>query len=80
MLIPIPKLKNKKDLDTACEVLGINLQQNIEDIKKTYKKIALIKHPDKIVSQKLQKVLENKAIERFNQIQEAYEVVIAHKK
>jgi DnaJ-domain-containing protein 1 len=80
MLIPIPKLKNKKDLDTACEVLGINLQQNIEDIKKTYKKIALIKHPDKIVSQKLPKVLENKAIERFNQIQEAYEVVIAHKK
>jgi DnaJ-domain-containing protein 1 len=80
MLIPIPKLKNKKDLDTACEVLGINLQQNIEDIKMTYKKIALIKHPDKIVSQKLPKVLENKAIERFNQIQEAYEVVIAHKK
>ncbi|MDD4974922.1 MAG: DnaJ domain-containing protein [Bacteriovorax sp.] len=80
MLTPIPRLKNKKDVDTACEILGINLQKNTEDIKKIYKKIALIKHPDKIVSQKLPKILESKAIERFNQIQEAYEVVIAHKK
>lgn len=80
LIIPLPRLKNKKDIDTAYEILGINSNQSIEEIKKTYKKIALMKHPDKIVSQKLPKTLEKKAIERFNQIQEAYEVVTAHKK
>lgn len=79
ILSPMPKLKSRKDIQTACEILGITLQQNIEDIKKVYKKIALAKHPDKIVSQKLPKVLERKAIERFTHIQEAYEVIIAHK-
>lgn len=80
MLNPLPKIKNKKDVETASEILGITPDQSIEEIKKTYKKIALIKHPDKIVSKKLPKILERKAIERFNQIQEAYEVIIAHKK
>lgn len=80
MLAPFPKLKNRKDIETACEILGISLQQNIEEIKKCYKKIALVKHPDKIISQQLPKILEKKAIERFNQIQEAYEIVVAYKK
>ena len=79
ILSPMPKLKNRKDLETACEILGVNLLQNAEEIKKTYKKLALTKHPDKIFSQKLPVILEKKAIERFNIIQEAYEVVIAHK-
>lgn len=80
MLSPIPKLKNRKDLDTACEILGLAKESTLEEVKKAYKKMALLKHPDKIVSQKLPKVLERKGIERFNQIQEAYEVIVAHKK
>ena len=80
MLSPIPKLKNRKDLDTALEILGLKVSDDISEIKKAYKKIALIYHPDKIVSLKLPKYLEKKAIERFNQIQEAYEVAIAHNK
>lgn len=80
MLLPIPKLKNRKDIDTASEILGVGKDATLEDVKKTYKKMALQKHPDKIVSQKLPKVLERKGIDRFNQIQEAYEVLTAHKK
>ncbi|MDO9184259.1 MAG: DnaJ domain-containing protein [Bacteriovorax sp.] len=80
VLSPIPKIKNKKDISTACEILGITIDQNTEEIKKAYKKIALVKHPDKILSQKLPKALEQKAIENFNSIQEAYEVIIALKK
>jgi DnaJ-domain-containing protein 1 len=80
ILSPLPKLKNRKDIETACTILGIDLKNSADEIKKTYKKIALLKHPDKITSQKLPSVLERKAIERFNQIQEAYEVIIAHKK
>lgn len=80
MLTPIPKLKSRKDIDTACIILGVAKEAELEEVKKTYKKIALQKHPDKIVSQKLPRVLERKGIDRFNQIQEAYEVIIAHKK
>jgi DnaJ-domain-containing protein 1 len=80
MLSPIPKLKNRKDLDTALEILDLKVTDDISEIKKAYKKIALTYHPDKIVSLKLPKYLEKKAIERFNQIQEAYEVAIAHNK
>lgn len=80
ILSPIQKIKNKKDIKTACDILGITLDQNIEDIKKTYKKIALLKHPDKIVSQKLPAILEKRAISKFNQVQEAYEIIIAHKR
>lgn len=80
MLMPIPRLKNRKDIDGACEMLGIAKEATLEEVKKVYKKIALQKHPDKIVAQKLPKVLERKGIDRFNQIQEAYEVVMAHKK
>jgi curved DNA-binding protein CbpA len=52
----------------------------LEEVKKLYKKLALQKHPDKIVSQKLPKVLERRAFERFNKIQEAYEVITSAKK
>lgn len=80
MLSPIPKLANRKDIATAYLILGVDKTATMEEVKKIYKKIALQKHPDKIVSQKLPKVLERKGIDRFNQIQEAYEVIVAHKK
>lgn len=80
MLTPLPKLKSRKDIDTARSILGISKEATLDEIKKIYKKLALLKHPDKIVSQKLPKVLERKGIDRFNQIQEAYEVILAHKK
>lgn len=80
LITPILKLKNKKDLTTAYEILGLSKDQSLDEIKRKYKKVALLKHPDKIVAQKLPKTLERKAIDRFNQIQEAYEVIMAHKK
>mgnify|MGYP003394145322 CR=1 FL=1 len=80
LIMPIPRLKNRKDIDTAYEIFGLSKDQKLDEIKRKYKKIALLKHPDKIVAQKLPKILERKAIDRFNQIQEAYEVIVAHKK
>jgi curved DNA-binding protein CbpA len=76
----MPKLKNKKDVETAYEILGASPDLSLEEVKKLYKKLALQKHPDKIVSQKLPKVLERRAFERFNKIQEAYEVITSAKK
>jgi len=80
MLSPLPKLKNRKDIETAFQVLGIGAGSSVEEIKKHYKKLALQKHPDKIVSQKLPKMLERKAFDRFNRIQEAYEVILENRK
>lgn len=80
MLAPMPKLKNRKDIETAQNILGVTSSTSIEEIKKIYKKLALQKHPDKIVSQKLPKMLERKAFERFNRIQEAYEVILEGRK
>ncbi len=76
ILTPLPKLKNKKDFETACSILSVSSHQPLQEIKKQYKKIALLKHPDKIVSQKLPKTLEKISIEKYNQIQEAYELIV----
>ena len=77
---PIEKLRNKKDLATAYSILGNTPDQTLEEIKKNYKRIALVKHPDKISSQKLPKYLEQKALTQFALIQEAYEIIVDSKK
>ena len=77
---PIAKLRHKKDLETAYSILGNTADQSIEEIKKNYKRIALVKHPDKINSQKLPKYLEQKALTQFALIQEAYDIIIDSKK
>lgn len=76
----LPKLNNKNDIKTAYEILGVNKEAKLPEIKKIYKRIALQKHPDKIISQKLPPLLEKKGIQKFNQIQEAYEIIITNYK
>ena len=80
LLTPLPQLNSKNDLNTAFEILGITTKTKLPEIKRFYKKIALQKHPDKIISQKLPPFLEKKGIEKFNQIQKAYEIIIAQYK
>lgn len=80
ILSPLPLLKGKKDIETAHKILGTNPEMDIDEIKKIYKKIALAKHPDKIGSQNLPKILEKKAISQFGKIQESYEIILASKK
>ena len=80
IMSPVPKILNRKDIENAYLVLGVSKEQSLEEIKKVYKKIALQKHPDKIVSQKLPKIIERKAIDKFNKIQEALEIIVENKK
>jgi hypothetical protein len=80
ILSPMPQLQGKKDVETAHKILGTNPEMDIDEIKKAYKKIALVKHPDKISSQNLPKTLEKKAISQFGKIQESYQIIIANKK
>jgi DnaJ-domain-containing protein 1 len=80
IMAPTPKILNRKDIANAYLVLGVTKDQSLDEIKKVYKKIALQKHPDKIVSQKLPKIIERKAIDKFNKIQEALEIIVENKK
>ncbi len=80
ILVPLPKTEHKKDFTTAFKILKLDEETETEDVKKSYKKIAMLKHPDKIGQMKLPKALESKALHKFNQIQEAYDIIMNHRK
>jgi len=80
VLIPTPKVQNKKDITTAYTILKATPEMEMEEIKKIYKKMAMLKHPDKIGQLKLPKALEKKAILNFNHIQEAYDIISVERK
>lgn len=80
ILVPVTKIEHKKDINSSYKILNVDENAETEEIKKAYKKIAMIKHPDKIGQMKLPKILEDKAKANFNQIQEAYEIIMTHRK
>jgi hypothetical protein len=80
ILTPYPALQNKKDLNTAYLILNASPQSDFDEIKKTYKKLAMTKHPDKIGHMNLPKILEKKAVQKFNQIQAAFDIIAAERK
>jgi len=61
--------------DKHYSTLGITSQSSDEDIKKSYRKLVQEYHPDKIESKGLPEEFKKVAIEKFRQIQEAYEYV-----
>lgn len=80
IMTPYPSLLSKTDLTTAFKILKLNEDSDTEEIKRTYKKLAMAKHPDKIGHMNLPKILEKKAILKFSQIQAAYDIIMASRK
>lgn len=80
LLVPLPSLKNKNDLVTARQIFNIDEDVELEEIKKIYKRNALILHPDKIGQLNLPAILEKQALKKFNSIQEAYEILVNERK
>lgn len=80
LLAPLPKLAHKKDKETAMQILAVDDEMSLEEIKRVYKKTAQSRHPDKITALKLPKLVEQKAIRNFGIIQQAYEILTAAKK
>ncbi len=74
MLEPLPIIKNKKDIEGAYNVFGVNLN-DFETMKKEYKKMALLFHPDKLDGLKLPLILKKKCQQKFGQYKEAYDVI-----
>ena len=65
---------NMTNKENALNVLGLNQNVTLKEIKKAYRKLAMIHHPDKFIQEG-----ENElrlAQERFLKIQEAYEFLI----
>ncbi|GAB4422726.1 MAG: hypothetical protein OHK0056_33420 [Bacteriovoracaceae bacterium] len=79
-LLPLPSLKNTKDLDGALALFSADQSTPFETIKKRYKKMASERHPDKLSAMGIPSEFEKIATENFAQIQMAYNIINEHKK
>jgi hypothetical protein len=75
-LLPISPLKGNNDLSGALNIIMIDGNLTKENVKKAYKKLAAIKHPDKLSSRSLSKELEQVATTNFIIIQSAYDIIL----
>ncbi|KAK6588972.1 DnaJ domain-containing protein [Cryptosporidium xiaoi] len=57
------------------DILGVHLGSNISEIKSSYRKKATKYHPDKLKRNKLTETKYNEYLEKFQEIQEAYEIL-----
>ncbi|MFT4601362.1 MAG: DnaJ like chaperone protein [Arenicella sp.] len=74
-----PKSRSfKLSMQVAYEILGINESASIRAVKKAYRKLAVIHHPDKVayLGEKFQENASNK----FQKISDAYELIKSRKK
>ena len=62
-----------KSTDSSYIILGVNRNATNEEIKKAYRELAVKYHPDKVSY--LGDDIKNKAKEKFQQINEAYETI-----
>jgi hypothetical protein len=76
ILEPLPPLKGKKDKEGALKVLGLNPGSSKEQIKKQYKSLAKLKHPDRLKAKGISEEFDQKATENFTQIQKAYDILM----
>lgn len=58
-------------IDEACEILNVNINSSIDEIKRNYKKLVLENHPDRFSDEKQKKERE----EKLKKINEAYNVL-----
>ena len=74
---PPSKSRSQYKREKAAKVLGISVNASIDEIKKAYRGLAKVHHPDRFVgeSESQQKIAE----ERFIQIQQAYELMLEFK-
>lgn len=79
-LSPMPPLKGKDDREGALKSLGLGPQANLEQIKKQYKKLARLKHPDRLKGKGIPAEFESIATENFTQIKDAYDILIKESK
>ena len=68
---------HRSNLAASLEILGCSTSDSIATVKKKYRKLALELHPDRHQAQGLPTEMQKFALERFRQVQEAYDFVIS---
>ena len=68
-----PNYNNPNDLNNAYKILGIDKSADEKTIKKSYRKLAIKYHPDKVAQ--LGEEFQKGAKEKFQKVQDAYEMV-----
>lgn len=70
-----PKTKSSKKTikSLACKILGVSEHASMDEIKKAYRSLVKIHHPDRFSNESLEQ--QNIAKERFIEIQKAYEAL-----
>jgi len=75
ILEPLPPLKNKNDRQGALKILGLAPDSDQAHIKKQYKALAKLKHPDRLRGKGIPQEFDRIATENFTQIQRAYDIL-----
>lgn len=70
-----PKMSVNSDLDRACAILGVQISEAEQSIKKKYRRLVMEFHPDRLSSKGVPKEFLKIAEKRFREIQDAYEKV-----
>lgn len=71
------KPRSQYKREKAAEILGISLNASADEIKKAYRSLAKVHHPDRFATESVSQ--QNIAKERFVKIQLAYELLIEFK-
>ena len=65
------------DISNAYRILGCVKGDSLLKVKKSYRRLAMEHHPDRVLAKGMPEELVAVAEDRFKEIQEAYEVVVA---
>lgn len=76
ILEPLPPLKSKHDKKGALKILGLPNGSGEAQIKKQYKTLAKLKHPDRLRGKGIPQEFDKIATENFTQIQKAYDILM----
>ena len=69
----VDNLENVDNKMILYEILGVQQTASVDEIKKAYRRLALLKHPDKNPN-------DEKASENFQKLQKAYQILSDPKK
>lgn len=76
----IKNIKPKANIDDAYKLLGVNKDDDMQSIKKAYRKLIREYHPDIIKSQNKDDAYMQEATAKTQEINQAYEMIKEHKK
>jgi DnaJ like chaperone protein len=76
----VHNIKPKADINDAYKILGVNESDDMNTIKKAYRKLIREYHPDIIKSQGKDDAYMQEATAKTQEINQAYEMIKAHRK